>query len=240
MLTYMTFEVRRTMRNLPFALYTIIFPLGFYLLFTSVFRAGAQQNNPFAAHYMVSMALYATIGTGLTGIGSQIAFERRGGWTRQLALTPLKPLGYLGIKVGSALLLTGPVILLILVAGRVINGVQLPITSWLMLIPLLWLASLPFTALGIAIGYTFRDEASNGITIILLFLFSIAGGLWIPLQIFPSGMRDFAQALPSYRGAELGWRVVDGHDPFAAGSLIFVAWLLACFVLAGWRFRKSS
>src|SRR5581483_8421230 len=102
MLTYTTFEIRRTLRNIPFALYTIIFPAGFYLLFTVVF-GGASQHS-YAAHYMVSMALYGTIGAGLTGIGTQIAFERRGGWTRQLTLTPLRPVSYLAIKVGSALI----------------------------------------------------------------------------------------------------------------------------------------
>ena len=56
MFTYTTFEIRRTLRNIPFALYTIIFPAGFYLLFTVVF-GGASQHS-YAAHYMVSMALY--------------------------------------------------------------------------------------------------------------------------------------------------------------------------------------
>ncbi len=238
MFTYTTFEIRRTLRNVPFALYTIIFPAGFYLLFTVVF-GGASQHS-YAAHYMVSMALYGTIGAGLTGIGTQIAFERRGGWTRQLSLTPLRPLSYLAIKVGSALILTLPVIVLIMLAGGLINHVHLPVWSWLLLVPLLWFASLPFTALGIAIAYTFRDEAANGVTVIFLFLFSIAGGLWIPPQVFPSWLRQLAELLPSYRGADLGWHVVDGHQPFTSGTVIFAAWLVGLFAIAGWRFRRAT
>lgn len=238
MLTYTIFEIRRTLRNVPFALYTIIFPAGFYLLFTVVF-GGASQHS-YAAHYMVSMALYGTIGAGLTGIGTQIAFERRGGWTRQLTLTPLRSLSYLAIKVGSALILTLPVIVLIMLAGGLINHVRLALWAWLLLVPLLWLASLPFTALGIAIAYTFRDEAANGVTVIFLFLFSIAGGLWIPPQVFPSWLRHLAELLPSYRGADLGWHVVDGHQPFSSGTVIFLAWLVGLFAIAGWRFRRAT
>jgi ABC-2 type transport system permease protein len=238
MLTYTAFEIRRTIRNVPFALYTIIFPAGFYLLFTVIF--GGQAQHSFAAHYMVSMALYGTIGAGLTGIGTQIAFERRGGWTRQLSLTPLRAGSYLAIKVGSALVLTLPVIVLIMLAAGSLGHARIPAWSWLALVPVLWLASLPFTALGIAIAYTFRDETASAVSVICLFLFSIAGGLWIPPQVFPSWLRHVAEVLPSFRGADLGWRVVDGHLPFTPGTAIFAAWLVVLFAVAGWRFRRAT
>jgi ABC-2 type transport system permease protein len=122
----------------------------------------------------------------------------------------------LAMQVGSALILTLPVIVLIMGAGALINDVRISPASWLLLVPLLWLASLPFTALGIAIAYTLRDEAAKAVTVIFLFLFSIADGLWIPPQVFPSWMRHLADALPSYRGADLGWHVVDGQQPFTS------------------------
>lgn len=237
MMTYLALEVRRTLRSLPFLLYTVGFPVGFYLLFTQVFGNGQQQ---WAARYMVSMALYGAIGAGLTGVGARIAIERTRGWTRTLALTPLRPAGYLGIKVGASMLLTLPVIALVMLAGAIVNGVRLPVGTWLALVPVLWLATLPFTVLGIAIGYSLRDEVANGVSIVLLFVFSIAGGLWAPVQVFPHWLASVARALPSYQGGALAWRLLDGHQPFGAGALVFAGWLVALLVLAGWRFRRAS
>lgn len=238
MATYLLLEVRRSLRNVPFLLYTIGFPACFYLLFTQVFGDGSARG--WSAQYMVSMALYGSMGTGLTGVGARIAVERTRGWTRTLALTPLRPAGYLAVKFGSALLLTVPVIVLIMALGALVDGVRLPAGTWASLMPLIWLASLPFTALGIAVGYSLRDEVANGVSVVLLFALSIGGGLWMPVQLFPDWLAGVARALPSFQGAQLAWRVLDGRQPFGPQALIFLGWLIALLVLAGWRFRRAS
>jgi ABC-2 type transport system permease protein len=237
MTRYLLLEVRRALRNPAYLLYTVGFPVGFYLLFTTVFGG---NGGGWAAQYMVSMALYGSMGAGLTGVGARIALERTGGWTRTLALTPLRPAGYLAIKLGAGTILTVPVILLVMACGAVVNDVRLPAASWLLLVPLLWLGTLPFLALGIAIGYTLRDETAFGAAMVSLFVFAIGGGLWLPVQAFPGWLADVAYALPTYRAGELCWRVLDGRQPFGAGALVFAAWLVALLGLAGWRFRRAA
>lgn len=237
MTRYLLLEVRRTLRNPAFLLYTIGFPVAFYLLFTTVFGG---NDHTWAAQYMVSMALYGAMGAGLTGIGARIALERTSGWTRALALTPLRPFGYLAIKLGAGMIVTVPVIVLVMAFGAIVNGVRLPVTTWLLLVPLLWVGTLPFTALGIAIGYTLRDEVAFGVAMVALFVFSIGGGLWLPVQAFPHWLADVAYAMPSFRAGELAWRVLDGHQPFGTGSLVFAAWLVGLLGLAGWRFRRAA
>jgi ABC-2 type transport system permease protein len=239
--TYLLLEVKRTLRNVPFLLYTVGFPVAFYLLFTTIFGgAGGGDTRQWAARYMVSMALYGSMGAALTGVGARIATERTRGWTRQLALTPMRPAAYLAVKGTAAVLLTLPVIVLVMLAGRLVNGVQLPVGTWLALVPLLWLATLPFTALGIAIGYSLRDEVATGVSVAVLMLLAIGGGLWLPVELFPGWLAHVARALPSYRGGEFAWRVLDGHQPFTTGALIFGGWLVALAALAGWRFRRAS
>jgi ABC-2 type transport system permease protein len=240
MLTYLRMDVLRVLRNVAFAGYTIGFPVGFYLLFTVVFDHGPGAGFDFAATYMVSMALYGAIGTSLTGVGAPIAMERTRGWTRQLALTPMRPRQYLAVKVAAAGVLSLPSILAILLAGRLVHGVDLPLTTWLALVPALWLGALPFVGLGVAIGYTFRDESAQGVALSAYFLLSVAGGLWIPVNVFPGWLAAVAHVLPTYRAGELSWQLIAGRSPFTAGTLVLLAWAAAFLALAGWRFRRAS
>jgi ABC-2 type transport system permease protein len=228
------------LRNGAFTGYTIGFPVGFYQLFTVVFDQAAVGGSAFDAYYMVSMALYGAIGTGLTGVGAPIAMERSKGWTRQLALTPLRPGQYLLIKIVAASVLSLPAILAILVCGKLIHRVELDLATWLALVPALWIGALPFVGLGIAIGYTFRDEAAQGVSLGAYFLLSVAGGLWMPTVAFPSWLAAVSHVLPTYRAGELSWRLIAGDSPLSGGVAILAAWTVAFLGLAAWRFRRAS
>jgi ABC-2 type transport system permease protein len=238
--TYLRMEIVRVLRNPMFTGYTIGFPIFFYLLFTTVFAQNQVRTTDFSAYYMVSMALYGAIGTALTGVGAPIAMERSRGWTRQLALTPLRPRQYLVVKVAAASVLSLPVILAILVVGRLVHHVDLGIGTWLALVPALWLGGLPFVGLGIAIGYTFRDEAAQGVALTVYFLLSIAGGLWLPVESFPHWLSNVANVLPTYRAGQLSWRLLAGSSPLTPGVLVLLAWAVGFLGLAAWRFRRAS
>jgi ABC-2 type transport system permease protein len=84
------------------------------------------------------------------------------------------------------------------------------------------------------------DEAASGVSVIVLFFFAIAGGLWIPPELFPSWLASMSHALPSYWGSELGLRIVDNQPFSATGLLVFAVWLVGAVFVAGWRFRKAS
>jgi ABC-2 type transport system permease protein len=237
MFAYLRLEVLRALRNPAFLGYTIGFPAAFYLLFTTVFNRGDASG---AAYGMVSMALYGAIVTALPGFGARIAMERTKGWTRQLALSPMRPVAYLTIKLAAASMLTVPSVVAIFLLGRFVNHVSLPATTWLGLVVALWLASLPFVGLGIVIGYTFRDEVAQGVSMVSLFVLSIVGGLWMPVKAFPHWLARVAEVTPTYRAGELGWAVLGAAHVSVNGLAVLLGWTVVIAVLAGWRFRKAS
>src|SRR4051812_40259037 len=96
---------------------------------------------------MVSMALYGAIVAALPGVGVRIATERTRGWTRRLALSPLRPTTYLLVKFAGAAVPAVPSVIAIFALGRLLNHVSLPATTWLGLVAMTWLASLPFVGL---------------------------------------------------------------------------------------------
>ncbi|GAA5038518.1 ABC-2 type transport system permease protein [Thermocatellispora tengchongensis] len=241
MIAYLRLEVLRSLRSGGYLAYTIAFPATFYLLFTLIMQAGPMANGTqYEAYFMVSMALYGTIGAGLTSVGSRIALERTKGWTRQLALSPLRPRAYVGVKVATGAMLSVPVIGLIMLAGWLVNDVSLPWYTWLALVPALVVGGLPFAALGIAIGYTFRDEVAQMVSLAVYFVFSMAGGLWMPAMVFPDWLESISHVLPTYQAGELSWRLLAGDQPVSAGTAILAAWTAAFVALAVWRYRRTA
>jgi ABC-2 type transport system permease protein len=96
----------------------------------------------------------------------------------------------------------------------------------------MWVGTLPFAFLGIAIGYAVGTETAFPLSYALYMAMSATGGLWVPPDRLPESMRQVAEALPTYRLADLGWRIADGHAPGWADLAVLAAWTLGLAALA--------
>lgn len=238
---YLGFEIRRTLRNPAYIMFTLGFPLAFYLLFTSLY--GGQASPPgfnFNAWYMASMAAYGALGAALNANGTRLAMERGGGWARQLRVTPLTPQAYVLAKATMALAVAGPALGLVTLAGIALHHVQLTPSGWVGYALGMWLGVTPFATLGVLIGYIFDSQSANGGALVIYFGLSILGGLWFPPQIMPRLMRHIAYVLPSYHYVALGWNAV-AHQWLGWGHLaVLLAYTAGFGLLAMWRYRRDE
>jgi ABC-2 type transport system permease protein len=69
---------------------------------------------------------------------------------------------------------------------------------------------------------------------------AIMGGFWFPVDNFGSGLRHVAQALPSFRYADLGWQTVSGHFPPLLDFALLGAWTLAFAGLGLFAYRRPA
>ncbi len=128
-LAYLRLEVRRSLRNRRYLVFTIVFPVLLYVLYTAVVPTGSDPDATldgltWPVYFLVSMAAYGAIGAAMSQ-AVPVATERRQGWARQLRVTPLPSLAYVATKVVSAVLLTIPALALVGLAGQVINHVDI-------------------------------------------------------------------------------------------------------------------
>ena len=188
---------------------------------------------------MVSMATYGAIGAALGG-AIVIAQERDGGWTRQLRVTPLPSSAYVAGKLVVAYLVTVPAIAAVLVAGLLVDHVELAPVAWLAVLAALAIGSLPFAALGLLIGYTFDANSAQGAMMISFFSLAILGGLWAPLSSFPDTLATIGRMLPSSRLADLGRDAAAGVAPDPAAIAILAAYAIVIGGLAAWRYRSAE
>lgn len=122
--TMLRLEVRRVLRNRRTMIFTLIFPSVFFLLFGLPRKGETIDGKSAVAYVMISLAVYgAMIGT--TAGGAAVAVERSLGWSRQLRLTPLRPLAYVISKVLTAMVL-GLVAVLVVFAIGAATGTRIP------------------------------------------------------------------------------------------------------------------
>ena len=111
-------------------------------------------------------------------------------------------------------------------------NVRLDAWQWAACLGLLWAGTLPFVALGIAIGLLTNSTTAYALTTALYFALAALGGLWVPQAQFSPALRRIAATLPSYNLADLGWRVAGGSAPSLRAGLILAGWTVGLTALA--------
>jgi ABC-2 type transport system permease protein len=236
---YLGLEFRRAVRNRRYAIFAIGFPVLFYLLYTTVLLGGAPPDPKWNAFYMVSMMAYGMIGASLS-IAIPISQERASGWTRQLRITPLPAAAWVSTKLVVAYLTSLPALALVGLAAVLVNDVSLPPGTWVAVIVSLAIGVLPFTALGLLLGFVFDAAAAQGAVTISYIGLAVLGGLWAPVSTFPAALATIAQMLPTYHFANLAWGSLADGMPDAIDAAVVAAYAIAIFALVAWRYRAAE
>jgi ABC-2 type transport system permease protein len=242
---FVRLELRRVVRNRRYLIFGVAFPTVFYLLYTGVLSGAAARSDApvdgttWGAYFMVSMATYGAIVAALGG-ANLIAQDRASGWTRQLHVTPMRPVAYVLGKLIVSYVVTVPAVGGVLLVALAVNHVDLPPATWLEVLTVLALGALPFAALGLLIGYVFGPDGAQGAVILSFLALGVLGGLWAPISSFPESVATIGRVLPSYDLAELGREAVRGAAVDPAVVLALAAYAAVISALVGWRYRAAE
>ena len=231
--TYLRLDVRRVLRNRRTLVFTVVMPVVFYVVFGVGQSAGADR-----AYAMISLAVYGAM-VAATSVGASVAVERSSGWSRQLRLTPLRPVSYVLTKV----LVAGTLSLLpvgIQFAVGAVTGARMPATAWAVAALVAWSGSLVFAAFGLAMGYLLPSENTMQVLGAAMSVLALLGGLFVPLFVFPHLMQQIARFTPAY-GVGVLARYPLVHDGSLLGAVLNVVGWTAVFVAAAaLLFRRDT
>jgi ABC-2 type transport system permease protein len=237
---YFRFELRRLVREPRLFIFTVFMPVISYVVFTGVGDVnGNTEGITVAAALMVGLAGYGAV-AGVLSVGSLVSTERTSGWLRQLRVTPLRPAAVVAVKGFLATLTAIPSVVGVGIAGRIQHHVAMPVDRWVLLVLVMWLGTVPFALLGLAIGYALPPQLAQPANFLTFFSLSVLGGLLVPVAVFPRALQHIAHALPTNRYAELGWAAAGGHLPTALGGTVLVAWTAVFAALAAVAYRRSA
>ena len=163
--------------------------------------------NP-ASYLIPTYGTFGVIGASLFGTAAGLAAERGLGWLQVKRASPMPTFAYFTAKIAMSMAFSAVVVLLLMLLGVTLGGVHLPLWQAAKLLGVLVAGSLPFCAMGLAIGY-FAGPNSAPATINMIYLpLSFCSGLWVPIMFLPKLLQQIAEFLPAYHLSQLALGVV--------------------------------
>ncbi len=236
-LTFIALEIRRLLRNRRTVVITIVVPAVLVLIFNNG-AVKEARGTQLQASLMIGVAVYGAM-LGSTAGGAMVSVERALGWSRQLRLTPLRPPAYIAIKLITAMFLGLASVVVVSVVGGLI-GASVVTESWFLAALLSWVGGLVYAAFGLFMGYLLPSENVMQLISPVLAIFALVGGLFVPLSLLPSTVRDIAPFTPTYGVAAIAREPLLG-TPFDWTWVLNVAVWTAIFALgAAVMFRRDT
>ncbi|HXH80037.1 ABC transporter permease [Nocardioides sp.] len=241
-LVYAGLDLKRQLRDKMGMFFIVALPA--FLFF--VFGMGddeAYGSANVAMYVMVSMAAYGAVTATTTVVGAA-ATEQTMGWGRQVALTPLAPLGFVAIKTAVAMLVAVVPVTIIYVIGAA-TGSSGNAVDWLASAAIVWAGSALFAVYGLAMCLVFKGENSSSIAAGLIVIMSFLGNVFTPMDGF---MLEFGRFTPLYGYAGLArYPITEGYVAMGAGHdsvwLLLAnvcAWTVIFAALAVWGLRRRQ
>lgn len=238
------YELINKTRIPVYAISTVAFPLMFYVLFGIVLQRDNPASRAEAATYMLAtMGCFGVMGVSLFGFGVSLAMERGQGWLQVKRASPMPVSAYLLSKLFAALVFSAVVMLLLLSVGIAFGGVRLPVATAAKLAGILVAGSIPFCAMGLAIGYFAKPNSAPAIVNLVYLPMSFCSGLWMPLSMLPHGLQMLAKVLPPYHLAQLALHAVGMEmtpTPVWGHVEALIAFALLCLGFAAWGYRRDE
>jgi len=204
---------------------------------TTDYSSTPYGNGNVVANMMIGMALYGALMT-TTGAGAAVSTERASGWSRQLRLTPLKPIAYIAAKVIVGMLISAVAVGAVYACGPYRHA-HMPASVWIASALIIWLGSLVFIAFGLFVGYLLPSDNAMQVVGPLMALLAFLGGMFIPLTP-RSPMDRIGSLTPMYGLHNLAlWPM--GGENFSWGWVVNVLTWLAVFLGgAAWRMGRDT
>lgn len=236
------YEFLKNLRLRMYSVSVVFFPVMFYILFGLVLGRQGSDHIHMASYLIATYGTFGVMGASLFGTAASLAAERGLGWLQVKRASPMPPAIYFVAKVIMAMIFSAEVVFLLMLLGFFFGGVRMPVTEALRLLGILVVGSVPFCAMGLALGY-FIGPNSAPPTINMIYLpMSFCSGLWVPLMFLPSIMRHIAEFLPPYHLSQLALGVSGAGqgEPALRHWFVLVGFTLICLGIARIGFQRDE
>jgi ABC-2 type transport system permease protein len=236
------YEFLKSLRLRAYTFSTLGFPVMFYILFGLVM--GRQSIGPvnMAKYLIATYGTFGVMGASLFGTAGSLSAERGLGWLQVKRASPMPPFAYFVAKVVRSMVFSLVVVLLLFLLGVTFGGVSMPLTDAAKLVGILVLGSLPFCAMGLALGYFVGPTSAPAVINMIYLPLSFCSGLWIPIIFLPHFIWQIAHLLPPYHLAQLALSVFGAGQGESSWShwRVLAGFSLICLGMARLGFQRDE
>jgi ABC-2 type transport system permease protein len=219
-------ELRAIVREPTALFFSIVMPVGFFTMFAGIFGSGDAGGMPIATRMLATFGTFAVVSVALFNPGISLADARERGWLRMLRVSPVPVPVTLAAKIVATLPYSLLVMVAMTAAAAALGSLAIALDTWLLLVAVLVLGTLPFAFASLAIGSLASPNAATAILNAILLPSAVASGLWFPLETLPTFVQRLAPILPTYHLAQMGTGVLDGGGWLPHAPAIIVASLV--------------
>jgi ABC-2 type transport system permease protein len=233
-------ELKQFMRQRESVVFTLAFPIMLLGIFGSVFTNELTDGVTFSQYFVAGMVASGLVNTGFQQLAIMIPVERDFGTLKRLRGTPMPASSYF---IGKVIVVSVTMLIqvfLLLVAGVLFFGVNLPTDpyKWLTFTWLILLGSAASTALGIAFSVVPKSgRGASAVVSPVVIILQFFSGVFFVFTDLPGWMQQVAAIFP-LKWMTQGIRSVFLPDSFAAREvagnwetgrtfIIILAWLIA-------------
>jgi len=162
----------------------------------------------FGAYFLASMAVYAVANVMIFSFGISVATERGMKMDVLMRATPMPPAIFLLSKCITAIAFAALTLVVLFPFAYIAGGVRLDVDVWATLAYRVLLGSIPFIALGFAIGYLSGPNSAVAVINLIYLPTAFASGLFFPQQLLPHFIQQIAPYLPLHFFGQLGWDAI--------------------------------
>jgi ABC-2 type transport system permease protein len=237
------YEFLKYLRLRVYTISVLSFPIMFYALFGLVLNAHQSIAGTRVSVYLIpSYGTFGVIAASLFATAAGLASDRGLGWLQVKRASPMPPFAYFAAKLFTSVVFSTVVVLSLFALGIAFGGVRMSAVSFAKLLGTLVAGSIPFSAMGLALGY-FTGPNSAPPTINLIYLpMSFCSGLWVPFMFLPKVVQKIALVLPPYHLSQLALGVVGSGTREAAivHWEVLAAFTMICLGIARIGFQRDQ
>lgn len=213
------FDQRVFWRNPASVFFTVLLPIIFLLIFATIFgndeleELGGVQTT---TYYVPAIVTLAIVSATMQSLAISLTVDRENGILKRGRGTPLPNWVFFAGRIGNAVVVSVLMLVLVVVLGRLIYGVEVPWDKLPAVLFTLLVGAAAFSSLGIALTAAIPSEdAAAPISNVAVLPLYFLSGVFIPESEIPDGVLRFADLFPIRHFFEAFFA---SYDPAASGS----------------------
>ena len=118
----------------------------------------------------------------------------------------------------------------------------MPVADFAKLLGTLVLGSIPFSAMGLGLGYFAGPNSAPAMINLIYLPMSFCSGLWVPIMFLPKAAQKIALALPAYHLSQLALGIVGAgrRESLATHWEVLAAFTMICLGVARIGFQRDQ